>query len=219
MAEASAVRAVLGVSDSFCGGFKEVFYKTLMVNASIYMVVSDRELAEHKAVWLQRRGESYLELFTEQAHLGPFNDAAFRVRLEVFNEEYQKFIAKNAEQPAVVFCNLQQHCEWMGLSAKPHVPSLLKGSWLYDLVSGKEVVPLQHFLASGFPVPGWCAPKLGDRFPCPALITRTPLTHEASKDQFLTEHEIRVLTGNCFHVSSISAMLLFAWSTTELCTE
>ena len=82
------------------------------------------------------------------------------------------------------------------------VPALLTHSSLIDVVSGQEIIPLQHWLIQGLPVPGLCADALSRDFLF-SLIFRN-----------LTDANVRKAIGNMMHAAPIGAWLGFALATT-----
>ena len=82
---------------------------------------------------------------------------------------------------------------------------------------------MEHFLILGYPVPGWCSPSVAAAFPFPDLVQLMPGSSRSSGStgsgeysEYLTEQEIRLLTGNGFNMSQITALLLFAWGVARL---
>ena len=104
-------------------------------------------------------------------------------------------------QKGAAFCNLIQKPNFFSLS--DHAPALLRGSVLYDLVSGQEVLPIQHWLTMGAAVPAVAQPDSG--VVCPFLETFF---------KELTDREARTLAGNAMHVAAIGTFLMFSMAAT-----
>ena len=81
-------------------------------------------------------------------------------------------------------------------------------SYLFDLISRREVAPPQHLLIMGLPVPGLCSDS--SEFPWPSLVSCEPDRHKAPGE--LTDSEIKHLAGKGFHAASIGSFLMFVWS-------
>ena len=143
---------------------------------------------------------------------GPFCDASYRLRLDKYRQlfEAHKVSFNNV---AIQIVNLEQNAEhfFHGLS---HVaPRLLKKSMLYDLVSNKEFVPVQHWLIQGYPVPGLVPQYLSDFFPFPSLVDHGPVSNN---DHVVTDAETREVTGMAFHLSCVGAILMYAWAAADV---
>jgi len=90
-------------------------------------------------------------------------------------------------------------------------------SYLFDLVSRKELVPAQHLLIQGFPVPGLCSDRIATKFPFPSLVSARP---DALKEAHeLRDQDIRHVAGKGFHLSAIGAVLMFAWGSSKISIE
>ena len=113
--------------------------------------------------------------------------------------------------PNVQFANLMQNAEIGWYSDSKLAPRLLRGSCLYDVVTDKEVLPLQHLLIQGFPVPGWAPLAITEYFPFANMISI-----EDPQANQLSECQLRTLTGDGFHWASIGAILSFMWSVASL---
>ena len=211
----------------------------MVVDARIYMTASDYTLSTHRRAWQEGRDEawvsdddddekavadkdetckrrslSYEEICKRRSmsyeDLGPFCSSSFRVRLDSYNEIAEQH--DNDSRHPIHLINLQQTAEYMGATPKLVVPSLLSNSFLYDRKSKKEIIPAQHLLMMGWPVPAWSPPHLASLFPFPQLID-IDHTEDASK---LSANQIRSLTGKAWHWSCFSAMLLFLLSTSRV---
>ena len=74
---------------------------------------------------------------------------------------------------------------------------------LYELTTQREILPVQHFLIQGFPVPGFAPAHLAKYFPYPSFVSLADTAKSRG---------IRNLTGDCMHWASIGAMLSFAFA-------
>ena len=119
-----------------------------------------------------------------------------------------------SKSSSVHIVNLAQSAD-MFYQDTPLAPRLLRHSLLYDLVKEEEIIPLQHLLIQGFPVPGWASYELAARFPFPDLVSTVYVNRDQQTLTKLTELELRQIAGDGFHWSLIGAMLAFAWSTSE----
>ena len=213
--------------------FQEMFFAECTLDASMYMVASEPLMATHQRSWIDARDMGWMldhetdtceddghevhemdSLLAQQKmmlDLGPFADTAFKIRLTKYLEHYSKI----EPAPAVNIVNLMQTSEYYGPCTTTVVPSLLRNSWLFDIATMREVLAVQHFLILGYPVPGLCAERLGWHFPFPDIVSLDP----CRDGNVLTDAEMRTVTGNGFHLSAISAVLIFMWATARLLEE
>ncbi len=141
--------------------------------------------------------------------LGPFADTVFKVRLSQYRE-LDSCIHFLEKKPACLVINLFQNA--LFFNASRFAPSLLQRSFLYNMVIDREVLPLEHFLFQGFPVPKFVKPELAKFFPFPTLVD---LSYTDSKDK-LTCSQMRSLTGIGFCWPAAGAMMMMALSTSTL---
>jgi hypothetical protein len=106
----------------------------------------------------------------------------------------------------VALVNLHQGATFH-TSLRQRAPSLLTGSDLFDIVSGQEVLPVQHWLIQGYPVPGLCSPGPSKHFSFPSLVSAIGTT--------LTDSSVNTLTGNAMHQAVVGVCLLYALASTE----
>jgi hypothetical protein len=194
--------------------FQQIFFRDCVADASIYMQVPESFTKDH----LERKAQKYnVDWMVEYcsgsassgedgADIGKFSDDLMQSSFKVRRVAYR---LKAALQPGfnempVAIVNLVQTAGYMQGRLQTRAPALLRGSCLYDLVSDKEVLPIQHWLIQGFPVPGFVDEELSANFPFPSLLP-------GHKDP-LHDKEVRTLTGNSMHVAAVGAWVLFAWS-------
>jgi len=206
--------------------FEDLFFAECTLDASIYMVASEQQLVNHQRSWVEARSMGWMldhdlegvppedrasrvamKVREIMGDSGPFLDPAFKIRFQGYLEHYKKV----EPPPPVNIVNVMQTPEFFGPCTVLVAPSLLRNSWLYDIASMREVLPVQHFLMLGFPVPGMCAPAVSRRFPFPGIVMCEP-----SCPVVLSDAQIRAVTGNAFHLSSISAFLTFMWAVGRL---
>ena len=143
----------------------------------------------------------------------PWRDAIYRNQAVVsrWKEKASERVDTCREPCHVV--NVFQNADYFGSTALV-APRLMTKSWLVDAVTDREVVAAQHFLIQGFPFPGLVDPVLSKFFPFPSIVE---LECGSSDDRrILTNKDIRILTGLSFHWASLAAMLMFAWSVSEI---
>ena len=85
-------------------------------------------------------------------------------------------------------------------------PALLRGSFLFDLKRGVEVLPIQHWLIQGVPVPGFTTEEQASRCAFRALFE--------DPQSALSDSAVRTLTGNAMHMAAIGSWVLFGLATT-----
>ena len=115
-----------------------------------------------------------------------------------------------------------------GLGTPNISPSLLRRSFLWDLVKKVEMIPAQHFLMRGYAFPGVAPASVQHRFPYPSIVQAAAKVVAKDKDAktepdckrarvspLLCDWEMRQVCGLGFHKAAISAVLLFAWSSTQ----
>lgn len=102
--------------------------------------------------------------------------------------------------------NLMQKPTYM--SCTKMMPTLLRGSFLCDIKCGIEVLPLQHWLVVGMPVPGLC-PE--------AQVRSCPFTHRlvCGCPPPMPDHVTRGLTGNAMHMAAIGNFFMFGLAATS----
>ena len=107
--------------------------------------------------------------------------------------------------------NLFQNADFAGVMTNPVAPTLMRRSFLYDIISDQELLPLQHLLIQGFPVPldGVVDTSISAHFAFPSLIS--PLATEED-DHLLSADSVRSLAGNSMHWSALASWLVFVWS-------
>ena len=130
-----------------------MFFKQMRLDSSIYMVATNEQVKAHRETyWLERSGESWVRelsadeegegagLMGELDEMGPFCDSAFKMRLTVYEEHHAATVALQGPMGGHM-CNLMQHCSFMQTTGSV-APSLLRASFLYDLVKHREVFSL-----------------------------------------------------------------------------
>jgi hypothetical protein len=90
-------------------------------------------------------------------------------------------------------------------------------SCLFDLISRRELVPAQHLLIQGLPVPGLCSDMTSQNFPWPRLVSLDPDPFKAPNE--LSDSDIKHLAGKGFNQSQIGAFLMFVWSVSAVADE
>ena len=179
------------------------------------MVVEDSLLLQHKRKWLRDAKvdvdfEQGLASLQELAEYGPFGDPTYRIRMQRYVER-EPPQAKESNSRLV---NLMQSADYMGVPSKL-APRLLKASYLYDLVSHRELIAAQHLLIQGFPVRGLVDPSESRFFPFPAIV-KLEVEGEGEDSIALKDKEIRVVAGLSFHWACLGALLMFSWALSEL---
>ena len=141
--------------------------------------------------------------------LGPFGEATLRVRKEQYLEKpaVKAALSKSAK---VLLVNLHQNSHFF--SDNQYAPSLLQRSQLYNLVTMKEVLPIEHFLIQGFPVPGLAEDRLSKFFPFKSLV-QAKWHNDPSK---LNDQEMRSITGIGFSWPAFGAILSFVMCSTRV---
>ena len=200
--------------------FEALMFRPCTLDAGVYMVASDSCLESHRRSWHdvvlvgdsggesgQQPGEGML-VHEAEGH-GPFGRGELRIRLERYEE-----LAKDMSPKPVHIVNLQHTADYAGNAASGSdvVPSLLRHSILFERVSGKEIVPAQHLLIMGWPIPGWAPPRLASFFPFPDLVA----TEHNEADGKLTGNEMRHLAGNGWQWTSYTSFLLYILATSQL---
>ena len=155
---------------------------------------------------------------------GPFCNSSFRVRVPILknmlNDIMDDWEQKTGCRPCwkSFIVNLNESNEY-AMHKTCFGPTLLTSSRLYDIIAEREVLPLQHVLMQGAPVPGLCAEYLSKYFPFPDITLLMPgsnLNDTNVVQQQLSDNEIRRLAGNSFHWAAVGAMLMLILSTSEL---
>jgi hypothetical protein len=196
-----------------------------VTDASIYMQMPDDTYPLHAEVWCESRGESNLAICDSDAQtqermgsgqgpdLEPFCRPEFRVRLLKYDKKAAQSNLKPGSKPkAARWANLMQTAEF-AYNDSDLAPTLLKDSWLFDLISLQEVLPIQHLLVQGFLVPGLVPPEWSQHFPFPSLVSMSAKKADA---EMLSEGDVRRLAGNSFHWSAVGATLMFAWGASRI---
>ena len=151
--------------------------------------------------------EAFDRFMTIDAHfheLGPFAGVGYRLRKDRALSNRLMLV----NPPPIHIVNLAQDPQSFGYSSSRNAPRLLRGSYLYDLVSNREILPLQHLLIQGFPVPGWAPAAAAHAFPFPGLINATM----GPNSQQLSDTELRSLTGDGMHWNLLGSVILFSWA-------
>ena len=81
--------------------------------------------------------------------VGPFGKPSFRRRLK----DAKELLGDDLDGVKASFVNLFQTVKYMGVSRNGIIPRLLRRSFIYDLVTDRELIALQHLLIQGYPVP------------------------------------------------------------------
>ena len=117
---------------------------------------------------------------------------------------------QNRAKYPVMLQNLTQND--MFFNSSRLAPSLLQRSMLFDAVSLQEVLPVEHLLIQGFPVPGLVSENLSRHFPFPDIVK----LGFADKDSgYLTESELRSITGVGFCWPAIGAFIMMVLCMSE----
>ena len=191
--------------------FERFFCGDCIVDCSAYMAVDDETLNIHRAGWAEKWKEG---TDGDAEQLGAFCHPSHRVNAETYCAMRESMGGRVPHGVHVV--SLMQAPD-LFYNASPFMPRLLVNSYLFDLVSRKELIPLQHLLIQGFAVPGLVPKEFSDKFfPWPKCVSLHSNPCKPEGDCQLSEHQIRELAGNSFHVALMGAFYAFALSIAEV---
>ena len=196
--------------------FADIFFRKCIGNASMFLLVSDEVRQAHKLAWQQRRAD-VVSLDTDEEDnafasravvdgFGPFGYSSLKMRLEDFKHKAEKVGMRDD----VHIQNLFNNAGFI-FNKTNMVPTLLQHSLLYDLKTSQEILPIEHLMMQGFPVPGYCTEECSRHFPFPVIVSDRP----HAGDEFLSDKEIRSLAGIGFHWSQIGAFVTWVMCTSK----
>ncbi|CAK0796209.1 unnamed protein product [Prorocentrum cordatum] len=156
-------------------------------------------------------GEGRVLLPVSQSHLdlGPFGDAVMKVRLHQNLERADCERCLEAKVP-IQIVNLFQNDLFFGVSK--YAPSLLQRSMLFDIISMKEILPIEHLLIQGFPVPQYVANDAGQFFPFKSIVMAE---YPPVSEDVLQCAELRSICGVGFSWPAIGAVLMMVLATSH----
>ena len=191
-------------------GFPELFYRKLVCDAGVFLEASS-QLVE---------AESKLDSVTSWASKhgveGACNDDRYSPATYAMLEGHRNkardsglcnaFFEDWVCDTAIV--NLKQTSHFAPKANFLYMPTLLRGSLLYDLVRKRTVLLAEHWLMQGFPHPDIEAlPQyMRGEFPFTALVTTSTST---GSQPALSTGAQRSLTGNAMHVSQVGLWFLY----------
>ncbi len=133
--------------------FRHLFYRTLEVDAGIYLTASDAQVQQDRAETARRRGlDTEFYRGTSQCHIVDLAQSPY----------YCGQAEANSEKVLLV------------------VPALLRGSLMYALPHKRCLVAQENLLVQGIPVPGFVDPPVGFEDLCPH-IAENPLGEGQSR--------------------------------------
>jgi len=197
--------------------FQELFYRTCAADARIFLQADPAVRRSHQKAWAEERGEGWVLGMIEGPSssdggalldLGPFGRSILRVRRDQYREALQNSMKDKPGPMPVLLVNLSQNADFM-FNKSTMAPCLLSCSMLFDLASDREVLPVEHFLIQGFPVPGLVSEALSRYFPFPDIV-QLPFP---SSEMHLKCSEIRAVTGKGFSWPAFGAVAMLLLST------
>lgn len=198
--------------------FRSLFFHDCATTAKIYIVVPDSVRALHREAWARQQGQyvigdnsSVVACVAEREYFLPFGCDHFRQRWLAYADR-SCCGRRRSELPECHLIPCDQSPEYYRRSCKGDVvPTLMRHSSLFDIISGCEVLPAEHFLIQGFPVPEvGLSSELCAFFPFSSIFSHLPV--EDRNSSFLSDAQMRRLAGNSFHVAAVGAMMQFMWS-------
>ncbi len=179
--------------------FLSLFGRTLELDASVYLA-APAPVIQDVASKLAR--ERYLQVPALGATIPwkPLLSLAHRVRLAKYKEmlqEHKELLTPSGDVATSAIVNLHQTPGVFGITART-APALLKASRLYSLQLDRPLLAVEHFLVQGIP--------LRECLPAGMACAVSPWAQPAQA--FLSDGEIRRLTGNGMHLSQVGTTLL-----------
>jgi hypothetical protein len=194
---------------SVCPSFEDLFFRRLLLDASVYMVAPlDMQL------WDLRRRASEGRIATPDSPL--VVDVLRRGDCE--NLEGYQCLADKLElrtidglwKPSVAIVNLSQRPEFFKMISTKCVPALLRRSEVYDLVRDRLLTVAELWLVQGFPHPelakqedvGW------GRFPFQSSLAQS--AHGDGQCGMVSLATQKSLIGNSMHIAQVGVWILFS---------
>ena len=107
--------------------------------------------------------------------------------------------ARGEQHTACALANLTQNVSHMAVPG-PVAPALLTATWLYDLVSGRPILPhVEHYAIQGFPV----------------HMPDFPWTPQAMLG--MDEKQHRLVTGNGMNLQQVGTWMAFGFGCADVC--
>ena len=170
--------------------FSRLFFKQLMVEGDVFLVLNDKDRA---------RALAYENMSSGQA-----------MRWAAFELKRYDCIAEGSRADSCCFVNTSTNASFAGIPKTGVVGTLVRNSRLAELKTAREVAPLEYWLMQGYPVPLDCSASLSVTGTQPLSVFHG-LFPQAWLDFSLKE--VSELTGNGMHMASVSAFLFFALGT------
>ena len=176
--------------------FEARFFRKLSRTAAVYLRASEEQIRKHvKTIAAQKA----LVLSSISEDLSPSDvlSGSRWVRMMGYLDMARKKKQNVLRQAAALMVNLEQAPSFNNYLMADIAPALLRHSYLYDIVSEREILPDEHFLVQGLPVPGYVSPELAATFPFPRVMAE------------LCDKQKRQLTGNGMHVHAVGSAIMW----------
>jgi len=164
-----------------------VFFLPLAVDSSVYLVATADEMVAFARA-LRRASRAQLDL-AEDIQLIDIRLVPVSMRQRL--PEIMALFRARGEHTACALANLAHNVSHMAVPG-PVVPALLTATWLYDLVSGRRILPhVEHYAIQGFPV----------------HMPDFPWTPQAMLG--MDEKQHRLVTGNGMNLQQVGTWMAF----------
>ena len=134
--------------------FQDLFFRKVVSTSAIFLIASEEEVLQNRKKRMLAKKWKFLVnvgLGQDEPDNEELLDAAHRIRLHDWQEVAAKTMPPNTKS---TFINLTQTTGW-NKRVSPIAPTLVRGSFLWDIAAKREVIPYpEHFAILGFPVGG-----------------------------------------------------------------
>jgi len=160
--------------------FKAIFFRRLIIDASVYLVATEDMLIAHRRRLARKDGwDWFLEHLEAQASEDArsadvvqelLGDALCFIPYGLRNRICSYLLLARERgllSGAIALTNLTQNASFSRQFNYGAALALLRGSYLFDWVTMRDIIPMEHWLIMGFPVPGVVSADLSANFPFP----------------------------------------------------
>ena len=182
--------------------FEQAFHRSLSLRGDIYLAASATVVQERLHTVLQGMGFEFLDNEELCGEMALTTATAFRLRAYKRRAKEKGLVNEDGEwNVPVAFVNLSQNAEARGSIDSGCCPALLRASTLFDMKTGRELLPQEYWLVQGYPHPD--------------IVESSVAKHYPFSDISLSANQTKQLTGNGMHLACVGSMLCAALAFTR----
>ena len=182
--------------------FELAFHRSLSLCGGIYLAASATVVRERLHAVLQGMGFEFPDGEELLGEMALTTATAFRLRGYRRLAKEKGLVNEDGEwNVPVAFANLSQNAEARGSIDSGCCPTLLRASTLFDMRTGRELLPQEYWLVQGYPHPDVVESSVTEHYPLSGIS--------------LSANQTKQLTGNGMHLACVGAMLCAALAFTR----